>query len=87
MLRRISPEIAAAKAGISVRTLKQHVHNQRITRSLAGFPEPCIRQPRLLWLESDVDAWLIDQSTYTAKQAPVDEPMLAPAKIGRRRKQ
>jgi hypothetical protein len=48
---------------------------------LIGLPEPIQSQPRLLWLTSDVEAWLDSRRTF--KPAPAGQS--APARRGRGR--
>lgn len=63
-MRRITIEEAARRASVSVSTLRKHVYGQRPSPLLIGFPQPCARGRRLLWLDTDIDAWLASQSTF-----------------------
>lgn len=84
-MRRLNKHETAEKCGVSLSLLLKHVHKQASTTALAGLPEPCLRQPVLLWLDADLDAWLAAQSTVAPAPAPVPVPPPIPVKRGRGR--
>lgn len=55
---------AARRAGVSFSTFRKHIYGQRPSALLIGFPAPCARGRRLLWLDVDIDRWLAAQSTF-----------------------
>jgi predicted DNA-binding transcriptional regulator AlpA len=67
-MRRITIDEAARRASVSLSTLRKHVYGQRLSPLLLGFPEPCARGRRLLWLDVDIDAWLAAQSTFVSDE-------------------
>lgn len=84
-MRRLNKKEAAEKCGVSLSLLLKHVHKQVPSLALAGFPEPCLRQPILLWLDADIDAWLASQSTIAPTPEPTPAILPEPAKRGRGR--
>ena len=84
-MRRLNKHETAAKCGVSLSLLLKHTHKQRLTAALDGMPEPVIRQPVMLWLDADLDAWLAAQSTVAPAPAPVPVPPPIPVKRGRGR--
>lgn len=85
MVQRIDMHAAAARAGVSYSTLRQHHYKQQISGLLTDFPAPCARGQKLLWLDTDIDAWMAAQSTYPAPSASAP-PVLASKTRGRPRK-
>lgn len=88
-LRRIDLSAVAERSGVSLITARKHMHGIRLTSLLEGLPAPVCRNPKMLWLESDVDTWLANQSTLAQpapppEQQPADTPKRGP---GRPRKQ
>lgn len=86
-MRRLNKQETADKCGVSLSSLLKHVHKQKHTLALAGLPEPCLRQPILLWLDADIDAWLASQSTIAPTPVPEPAPQTPdqPIKRGRGR--
>jgi hypothetical protein len=86
MLRRIDKHEMVLKTGVSLDKFQKHVFRQSPTALLEGMPDPVCRQPKMLWLESDVDAWLMSQSTLSPAPAPTHSANApAPEKRGRGR--
>ena len=84
-MRRLNKHETAAKCGVSLSLLLKHTHKQRLTAALEGMPEPVIRQPVMLWLDADLDAWLASQSTVAPAPVPVPVTPPVPVKRGRGR--
>lgn len=79
-MRRIDIRVLAGKAGVCVGTVRKHVSGLRTTPLLEGLPEPIARGTKLLWLDSDIDSWLANQSTLV----PHTSEMLDQAKPTKR---
>ncbi len=82
---RIDLRTVADKAGISLIPARKHMHNVRLTPLLAGLPPPIFRYPKMLWLQSDVDAWLANQSTLNKSAPPPEQQSADAPKRGRGR--
>lgn len=85
-MRCIDIRVLAGKAGVCIGTVRKHVSGLRPTPLLDGLPEPIARGTKLLWLDSDIDSWLANQSTLTTTtHAPVTLDQAKPTKRGRGR--
>lgn len=83
-MRRINLKQVADKVCVSVALFRRHHYGQEKSPLLAGFPPPCARGRRLLWLDADIDAWLAAQSTYKPSAAPIPAPAPAPVSAPKR---
>lgn len=87
-MQRIDIHALAIKAGVCAGTVRKHISGLRPSSLLAGLPAPVARGTKLLWLDSDIDCWLADQSTLTTTTnapAPVTHQATKPTKRGRGR--
>lgn len=69
--------------------LQTHPHTIRAFRAglrspalLEGLPEPVQKQPRLVWLVADIEAWLDSRRTFRVDTQP--QPAYTPAPAPRR---
>lgn len=63
-LKRIELADAVQLAGVSTSAFKKHIYGQRPSTLLEGFPAPCHRGRKLLWVTQDVLDWLAGQRTF-----------------------
>ena len=66
-MKRINLKDAASLAGVSFSTFRKHIYEQKVSPLLVGFPTPCARGRRLLWLDEDIYRWLASQSTFPSE--------------------
>ena len=66
--------------------LQTHPHTIRGFRSglrspelLCGLPEPIQKQPHLIWLVADIEAWLDSRRTFRPDAQPTPAPTPRPA--------
>lgn len=63
-LNRIELGDAAELAGVSTSAFKKHIYGQRPSSLLEGFPAPCHRGRKLLWVTQDILDWIASQRTF-----------------------
>ena len=52
-------ELAARLGGLGLGSFKKHLARERHVAALDGLPAPVLTRPRYMWLESDIDKWLL----------------------------
>lgn len=78
-LTRIRIDEAIRMTGVSEGTFRRHIYGSFITPLLAGFPPPCAKGRRLLWIRQDILDWLNSQRTFVPPRTQV--PQIMPAAI------
>ena len=76
-LNRIELGDAAELAGVSTSAFKKHIYGQRPSSLLEGFPAPCHRGRKLLWVTQDILDWIACQRTFLVSSQKVRNAELA----------
>lgn len=66
-------ELAARLGGLGLGSFKKHLARERHVAALDGLPAPVLTRPKYMWLESDIDKWLLSRSTLTKEAAKEEE--------------
>ena len=66
-------ELAARLGGLGLGSFKKHLARERHVAALDGLPAPVLTRPRYMWLESDIDKWLLSRSTLIEEAAKEKE--------------
>lgn len=66
-------ELAARLGGLGLGSFKKHLARERHVAALDGLPAPVLTRPRYMWLESDIDKWLLSRSTLAEEATRREE--------------